>query len=253
MRIEVIVQGFPGKRLSGSLAWSSVVYVETGKHKILFDTGGPNVRGTVRQHLQKAGVNPEDITMLVLSHFHDDHVRNFDYFPKARIFLHAVEAEWARSDPDEFAYPQHLFPALEKTGRLELVEKDVELVPGVHTLLVPGHTPGSMALVLKEAGRPVTVLGGDAVKNLAELATGKVDKSMDFAVSAQSIKKVRDIGTIIIPGHDRTLQVTDDLIVALTAARETIVVPAGAANPNEPRYLELTLEQTWLPKLAITD
>ena len=59
MRIETIVQGFPGKRLSGSLAWSSVTYVETGNHKILFDTGGPNVRATVRKHLQNIGYCPD--------------------------------------------------------------------------------------------------------------------------------------------------------------------------------------------------
>ncbi|MBP2637885.1 MAG: hypothetical protein H6Q72_3792 [Firmicutes bacterium] len=66
----MIVQGFPGKRLSGSLAWSSVTYVEVGKHKILFDTGVPNVRATVRKHLQNIGVMPDEITTLVISHFH---------------------------------------------------------------------------------------------------------------------------------------------------------------------------------------
>lgn len=253
MRIEMIVQGFPGKRLSGSLAWSSVTYIETGKHKILFDTGGPNVRATVCKHLQSIGVRPDEITMLVISHFHDDHVRNFDYFPQAEILLHALEATWAKSGPDDFAFPQHLFPAIQQTGRLRLIHNDCEIAPGAATIHIPGHTPGSMGLVLSPADRPVTILAGDAIKNMAELASGKVDKSEDPLSSTRSIKKVRDIAGVVIPGHDRILAVTDDKIVALTSARQTLVIPDGVANHEGPRYLELTIEQTSLPKQEILE
>lgn len=251
MRTEIIVQGFPGKRACGSLAWSSVTYIEAGKHKILFDTGGPNVRKTVRQHLQNIGVQPEEIDMLVISHFHDDHVRNFDYFPKAQIFLHEVEANWALTEPDDFAVPVYLFSALQKTGRLNLVKQDGELLPGIETMLLPGHTPGSMALILKSEDKPVTALTGDAVKNMAELATGKVALSKNPAVSARSIKKIRDVAEIFIPGHDRVLQVTEDRIIALTAARQTIIVPEGVADEAAPRYLEMTIEQNWRKKEEI--
>jgi N-acyl homoserine lactone hydrolase len=205
----------------------------------------------VRKHLQNIGVMPDEITTLVISHFHDDHVRNFDYFPRAQILLHEVEANWALGGPDDFAFPQHLFPAVQQTGRLELIKTDCEIAPGVETILIPGHTPGCMGLVLRDADRPVTVLSGDAIKNIGELATGVVDKSEDPSVSARSIKKVRDIAGIVIPGHDRILQVLDDKIVALTAARQTLVIPNGVANSPGPRYLELTIEQTSLPKEEI--
>jgi glyoxylase-like metal-dependent hydrolase (beta-lactamase superfamily II) len=251
MKMEVVVQGFPGKRLSGSLAWSSVTYIESDNHKILFDTGGPNVRSAICKHLQYIGVSPEEISILVISHFHDDHVRNFDYFPKARILLHEVEANWALTEPDDFAIPQHLFPALQKTGRLELIKKDSEILPGIATMLVPGHTPGSMAIVLRSSDMPVTVITGDAVKNLSELATGKVDKSDDHTASAKSIKKIRDIAEVVIPGHDRILKVTDEKVIALTAARQTLIIPSGVANPEAPRYLELTIEPTSLEKKEI--
>lgn len=253
MRIEMIVQGFPGKRLSGSLAWSSVTYVEAGRHKILFDTGGPNVRATVRKHLQSIGVMPDEITMLAISHFHDDHVRNFDYFPKANILLHEIEAAWAESEPDDFAYPRYLFRAMQETGRLQIIHADCEIAPGVETMHMPGHTPGSMGLVLRPIDRPVTVLAGDAIKNMAELASGKVDKSEDPLNSTRSIKKVRDLAGVVIPGHDRILAVTEDTIVALTSARQTLVIPAGVADSAGPRYLELTIEQTSLPKQEIME
>lgn len=251
MKMEVVVQGFPGKTASGSLSWSSVIYIESGGDKILFDTGGPSKRNPIREHLKKIGVHANEITMLVFSHFHDDHVRNYDYFPNARIIMHAKEAEWILTEPSDFAVPQFLYPAVQKTGRLELITDDVEIAPGVETLLVPGHTPGSMALVLRDSDMPVTVLTGDAVKNIAELATGKVAKALDPALNAQSIKKIRDIAEVVVPGHDRILKVTEDKIIALTAAHETIILPAGVANADSPRYLELVIEQTWLRKEEI--
>lgn len=251
MKTEVIVQGFPGKRACGSLAWSSVTYIDTGKHKILVDTGGPNVRATIRQHVKNVGVQPEEIDILIISHFHDDHVRNFDYFPKAQIFLHEIDANWALTEPDDFAVPLNLFPALQKTGRLQLIKQDGELLPGIETMLVPGHTPGSMAVILKAPDLPVTAITGDSVKNLDELASGKVSHSKNPQISATSIKKIRDIAEIVIPGHDRILQVTEDRIIALTAARQTIIVPQGVADENAPRYLEMSIEPTWRKKEEI--
>lgn len=244
MKTEVIVQGFPGKRACGSLSWSSVALIDTGDHKILVDTGGPGVRATIRQHVKNAGVQPEEIDMLIITHFHDDHVRNFDYFPNARIFLHEIDANWALTEPEDFAVPVNLFPALQKTGRLELIKQDGELIPGIETMLVPGHTPGSIAVIVKAPGKPVTVITGDAVKNMDELATGNVSHSKNPAVSANSIKKIRDLAQIVVPGHDRILQVAEDEIIALTAARQTIIVPQGVVDEAGPRYLEMTLEQT---------
>lgn len=245
MRMEVVIQGFPGKTASGSLSWSSVIYVESGKDKILFDTGGPSIRRSLREHLLKIGVDTNDITMLVLSHLHDDHIRNYDYFPKAEIIIHASENEWALSNPlDDYAFPRPYYLALKNWGYLSMLKKESEEIsPGVTALLVPGHTPGSLALVLRETGKPVTVLAGDAVKNLEELASGKVSSAHDVAAGCRSIKKIRDLAGIVIPGHDRVLQIAKDEISALTEACETVIVPPGVAGEKE-RILKLFLEKT---------
>lgn len=44
---------------------------------------------------------------------------------------------------------------------------------------------------------------------------------------------------MVIPGHDRVLEVTDDAIVALTDLHETIVIPPGVVNVDRPRHLDL--------------
>ncbi len=253
MKMQVIIQGFPGKTASGSLSWSSVIYIESGKNKILFDTGGPSKRRSIRDHLRRAGVEPTDINMLVFSHFHDDHVRNYDYFPNAEIVMHAVEDAWALTGPvDDFAFPEPYYLTIKKSGRLTLVDKESEEIsPGVKTLLVPGHTPGGMALVLRDSEMPVTVLTGDAVKNMEELASGKVPGAHNEAACTRSIKKIRDIAEVVVPGHDRILQVTKEEIIALTEARETVIVPAGIAG-EKTRNLELYLEMTRRKKEEIT-
>ena len=248
MRMELVFQGFPGKLARGYMGWSAVVYVETAGTRILFDTGGPGKRSDIRSRLEELQIKPDDIDILVLSHFHDDHVFNFDYFRRARILLHAKEAEWVRTDPDWFPVPKFLYPALVNTGRLELIHQDMEIAPGVQTLHCPGHTPGCMALVLRAPDMPVTVLAGDAVKNISELATGKVALSRDDEASARAIAQIRDLAEVVVPGHDRVLKVTPDQIVATTAIRETIIIPPGVADREQARYLELVIEPTCLPR-----
>lgn len=248
MKTDLIFQGFPGKLTSGYMGWSSVIYIETQGIKILFDTAGAGRRSDIRKRIEERGVKAEDIDILVLSHFHEDHVYNFDYFKKARILLHAKEAEWVESDPDAWSVPKFLYPVLVATGRLELISKDIEIAPGVSTLFTPGHTPGGMSLVLRDKGMPITVVAGDAVKNLTELATGKVAMSWNNDISAQSIAKIRDIAEIVIPGHDRILMVTPDRVVATTSLHETIIIPPGVVDADKERCIELVVEPTWLLK-----
>jgi Metal-dependent hydrolases of the beta-lactamase superfamily II len=251
MKYELVFPGFPGRMTSGTLGWGAMVYIEQGSHKIIFDTAGPGKRIEIRQRLSEMGVDANEIDMLIISHFHYDHVYNYDYFPKARIIMHQAEADWVGGNPDNYAIPPHFYAAIQKTGRLELIKKDEEIVPGIETMLAPGHTPGGMALILRDADMPITVIAGDAVKNMAELADGKVPKAWNSAACAQSIKKIRDIAEVVVPGHDRVLQVAGDKIVALTKLHETIVIPAGVADRDKPARFELIIEPTWLAKQEI--
>jgi glyoxylase-like metal-dependent hydrolase (beta-lactamase superfamily II) len=244
MQVQMILQGFPGKMTRGYMSWSSVVLVDTGNQKILFDTGGYGERAEIPKRFKQLGIEMTDIDILVLSHFHHDHVINYDYFTNAKIMIHEKELEWVHSDIFDWAAPKHLFPPVEKTGRIEVINRDMEIAPGVHTLLSPGHTPGCMALILRDSDRPTTILAGDAVKNMHELVTGRVDMSWDNKASAISIRRIREIGEIIIPGHDRILQQFGNKIKALTSCRETIFIPKGVADPLESKRIELTIQPT---------
>ena len=244
MKIDVLFRGFPGRMTRGYMGWSSIVHVEHAGHKLLFDTGGMGERPELPKRFAEHGLSIKDIDILVLSHFHHDHVMNFDYFRNARILLHEKEAAWVLSNPDDWPQPKYLFPVLQGTGRLEQIRKDEEILPGIQTLLSPGHTPGCMSLVLRDRDMPTTVLAGDAVKNITELATGQVGMSLDNAESAKTIRRIREIAEIVVPGHDRILQVTPDKIIATTSCHEVITVPQGVLDVAAPKQIELVIQPT---------
>ncbi len=249
MKVEVLFQGFPGIITRGYMSWSSIVYVETKGVKILFDTGGYGERSELPKRFKEHGLDMRKIDVVVLSHFHHDHVMNIDYFPNSRILLHEKEYEWVKSNPDDWPIPKFLFPVLEGNRQFEIIKGEPQIAHGVQVVLTPGHTPGSISLVLRDKDMPVTVLAADAVKNLAEISTCMVAMSHDNEASAKSIRRIRDLAQVIVPGHDRILEVREDRVVAITSCHETITIPHGVCDQDGPRYLELVIEQTSLPKL----
>ncbi len=233
--------------MSGYMEWSTVALVQSGGKTILFDTGGTGKRVDLLPRLANAGVTPESVDILFLSHFHSDHCYNFDYFPNASILLHKQEIPHIEKDADPWQ-PRFLYAPIKSTGRLGTVAEGDVLAPGVSVLHLPGHTPGCMGLLLEHSSMPRTVVAGDAVKNIAELAKGAAAMSMDQEATSRSIAKVRDLAERVIPGHDRTLQIEKDRIVAVDQAEETVVVPADVVDIGAPRRLELKLEPTSLPR-----
>ena len=246
MKMTMISEGFPGKMLQGYMGWSSSVLVQKEGKNILFDTSGIDMRVDLVPRVEKAGVKPEDVHYLAISHFHLDHIYNYDYFPNAEIVMHEDEIAYARKGEDPWQ-PHHMLEPVEKSGRLRSVREGESLIPGVSVIHLPGHTPGCMGLVLEDPALPLTVIAGDAIKTLAEMATGRAAMTSAPEQTFASVRKVRSFAKQVVPGHDRVLRIEEDRVVAAVAARRTIVVPPDVIDRGAPRYLELTLEQSWLP------
>lgn len=244
MRVDMVFSGFPGKLRTAFMEWSSIIYFESGGKKILFDCGGTNRRQHLLPRLAELGLKPEDIDIIVFSHFHADHVMNYDFFPRARMILHETEAAWAEKGTDPIQ-PLFYYQGVIKTGRLETVTEGDVIVPGATVVHLPGHTPGCMGLLLEAAGMPKTLLAGDAIKNLTELSLGSAGMSLDPVATRNSVAKGRSLAERIIPGHDRILRVEKTRCYAETYATETILVPAGTVDEGE-RRINITLEPTSL-------
>jgi glyoxylase-like metal-dependent hydrolase (beta-lactamase superfamily II) len=123
------------------------------------EDGMPLVR-----NLAAVGVAPNEIDWVVLTHLHADHaggatLRNDDERPKpvfARARHFVQQSEWidAMSGLPELAgayYPVDFAP-LEQAGLLELIDGDVEIVPGISTQLTGGHTRGHQIVRIESAG-----------------------------------------------------------------------------------------------------
>jgi N-acyl homoserine lactone hydrolase len=206
--IDIVVQGFPGKSVChGGLGWSSVVLIRAHGRIALVDTGGVSMRSMLLKRFAECGLNPADITDLLLTHSHHDHSINWTMFPKARIVIGDDELKWSLTVPwGETPVAELYMRELNTWPTLHTAKEGEEIFPGITAHLAPGHTPGHLVFVLHGSEHDV-IFAGDAAKNRAELVSGTTDMTYDAAVSRASIESIWALwrkrpGNIVVPGHD---------------------------------------------------
>jgi glyoxylase-like metal-dependent hydrolase (beta-lactamase superfamily II) len=154
--------------------------IETGNGVVLIDTGlGEGARpaaGQLLGNLAAAGLEPEDVTSVIISHFHGDHIgglRRSDgalAFPKAEVLV--PEAEWNFWMGDASGLPDALKDAAAAAHRtFDPIAKDVrrfafgqEILPGFTAVDASGHTPG-MAAIEIASGNAATMFVADITNN----------------------------------------------------------------------------------------
>ena len=108
--------------------------------------------------LQRVGLAPGDIDVIVCGHLHFDHAGGLCDFPGCDVCVHERELSSARAGADEAYFAGEA----EVPVNWRVVSGDIELMPGVRLVESPGHTAGHYSLwVEREKGQPV-VLAGDA-------------------------------------------------------------------------------------------
>ena len=124
--------------------------------------------------LAEAGFAPADVTMVISSHLHFDHAggntrRDDDgsvvpSFPNARYVVRRGEWDWAHhtNERTSASYFPHNFDPLREAGRLELVDDDAQVLPGLQLRHTPGHTPHHQGILL--------TAGAERLFYLADLA-----------------------------------------------------------------------------------
>ena len=157
------------------------VVISSGKSKILVDVGSghrflPTV-GKLHDHLESAGIEPDTITHVLLTHAHPDHVwgirDDFDevVFPNAEYFMGEKEYNWWMQDnlvnQVEDQMQQIVLGAQNSLAALDaitLVGNNYEVMSSVNMIDLPGHTPGHMGVRVENSGKSV-IICGDALKN----------------------------------------------------------------------------------------
>ncbi len=188
--IKVIKPGVLIRTETGIIldARSTVTLIQSNANNILVDTSLKEDRELILQGLSELGLTPFDITIVINTHTHRDHVGNNNIFPSARIYTHAQGKQLPNSVKIK-SFPFH-FPQEEN---LELIE-------------TPGHSWDSISVIAKM--EVIYVITGDAIplkNNYLEWIPPAVHVDVNQALD--SMKKIVQIADIIIPGHDSPFKV----------------------------------------------
>ncbi len=212
---HVLVNGFPGRTSThGSFGWSSVWLLRNADRVVVVDTGPPAYVPLITQALAGLGLSPRDVTDVLVTHAHWDHLGNVSLFPQARRWIGRAEHAWAcRQATDVPFVSQPLLGALsEPEGALRLIDAEGEILPGIHAIDAAGHTPGHLAFLAHTVRTPLLFVG-DAAKNVHELESSAIDSALDLAAGRQSISRIREIatstGAAVVPGHDVVCTLVD--------------------------------------------
>ena len=140
----------------------------------------PAYADRLHELIAQAGFAREDVGVVIDTHLHFDHAGGNTFrdaegevrlsFPNARYHVQRGEWEWAHHTNERTAasyLPDNYDPVM-AAGRMELVEGDVEIVPGISVYRTPGHCPHHQSVLLRSGGETACFLA-DVVPTFAHL------------------------------------------------------------------------------------
>jgi N-acyl homoserine lactone hydrolase len=220
--IDMLLHGFSLGSDQGSLGFCGVTLLR-GTKTILIDASPPGRRQLLLQKLQERGLTPDDIDYLFLTHAHWDHMLNVDLFPNATILIHPRERDYCKAPREgDWATLKYATLVLESRRLQEVVEGE-EIDDGVRVIETPGHSAGSMALLVRGDGGTAAI-SGDALPNSWSVSAG-VPRNIfwDVAEAKSSIAKLLNAAQTFYPGHDRPFRVQDSKVAYLEPTNVRIV------------------------------
>lgn len=132
----------------------NILLIRTPDHMVLVDTGLGN-DGTLLKTLSQLDVKPEAIDRIIITHGHGDHIggimgENGPNFPNARYTFWRSEWDYwfaeAQKGDENSAPRRHLMPIQD---RVDFIDTESEIVPGIKAVFAPGHTLGHIGLLIE--------------------------------------------------------------------------------------------------------
>jgi glyoxylase-like metal-dependent hydrolase (beta-lactamase superfamily II) len=199
--------------------------IRGGGRNILFDTGFHREAWLKQfptadylrpdEAVKLAGVQPEDVTDVVISHAHWDHMGGIDLFPKATVWIQKAEFAYYTGDAWQPGGrhggidPEDVKALVQRNteGRLRFVDGDnVEILPGIRAYTGARHTFASQ--YIRVEGDPSFVLASDNCYLYRNLAEHKASATFSEADQPGNVKNQERMIALagsadrVVPGHD---------------------------------------------------
>ncbi|TWI04628.1 glyoxylase-like metal-dependent hydrolase (beta-lactamase superfamily II) [Luteimonas cucumeris] len=194
---------------SDYLLWDTGLSREyLGKSYTEGDADSTSLAVTVVDQLARIGVEPAQVSMIGISHYHLDHVGQAADFPQAKLLI--GEGDFAvLGTPGHEARTKLLSPWLGKGARLEKVKGDLDVFGdgSVVMLDLPGHTPGHHGLLVQLPKHGPVLLSGDVVHFRENLESSGVpsfntDRAQSLSSMDRFVKLARNLDATLIIQHE---------------------------------------------------
>jgi len=163
-----------------------------GKRLLVDPSPGPELLAPLL--FDRTGLRPGAIDLVFLTHFHGDHRFGLELFAgKPWLMAAAGRAEWRERSPQEAGLIDRFLPA---EGRLP---QGITLFPS------PGHTLGSHSLLADTEWGKLAVTGDAVMTGDFFAAEEGYHNSVDFEQAASTIRRIKEVATLVIPGHDNLI------------------------------------------------
>ncbi len=149
--------------------------------------------------LARIGLTPDAITLHIVTHTHIDHVGGLGDFPNVPILMSTIERAlprplyWGKVQPLDWPDQDYL-----------LIENDTAVGPGLDLLVVPGHAPGQLAIMVELRVTGPVLLTSDAISRPAEIGerfAGSWDVEQACASAARLMQLASETDAFVIYGH----------------------------------------------------
>jgi len=249
-QITVLYDAF-GKPSAMQKDWGYSVFIEYGGRRILFDTG--NNSDILAQNAKAKGINLSKLDFVVMSHRHGDHIGGLAYLlsvnPKVRIYAPKegfgvygadLPSSFYRKDeslPPEQRYYNGKPPEVMRFGaawpgaNFQLVDKNTEIVPGIHLIALVSDKPGT--LELRELSLAINTPDGLVI--VVGCSHPGIDKIVETAIA------INPRVHLIAGGFHLVVSKDPDIEKIVTSLRETYKVEYVAPGhcTGEPSFTAL--------------
>ncbi len=150
---------------------SQLILIDTGLGRYLSDRicqlyQIDKLQINLEQKIRGCGFTPDDVSAVILTHLHFDHIggaltfsndRARSTFPAATYYVQRRNFEWALQpcELDRASYHASSFLPLYEQGKLLLLDGETELFPDVKVLVSDGHTIGQQLVLIEDAKQPL--------------------------------------------------------------------------------------------------